>query len=103
MQHLSWIGAQPHPIGAAATAKGRGESLVKREQDGLPVSVQRGQAATEYGSGDRLGARAANVVNVVAVLPGRDPGLPAVPLMTHYYTVPCPRSPGGADDGLAWR
>lgn len=103
MQRLSWIAAQPHPIGAAATAKVRGESLVRPEQDGLQVSVQRGQAATEYGSGDRLGARAANVEDVVAVMPRRDPGLPAVPLMTHYYTVSCPRSPGGADDGLAWR
>lgn len=98
MQHLSWIAAEPHPTGSAAAAKVRDQLVANLQQAGLQVSVQRGQAAAEYGKGDGRGVRAANVENVVAVLPGRDRGLPAVLLMAHYDTVP--HSPGAADDGL---
>lgn len=98
MQHLSWIAAEPHPTGSAAAAKVRDQLVHHLQQAGLQVSVQRGQAAAEYGKGDGRGVRAANVENVVAVLPGRDRSLPAVLLMAHYDTVP--HSPGAADDGL---
>lgn len=98
MQHLSWIAAEPHPTGSAAAARVRDQLVNHLQQAGLQVSVQRGQAAAEYGKGDGRGVRAANVVNVVAVLPGRDRSLPAVLLMAHYDTVP--HSPGAADDGL---
>jgi hypothetical protein len=98
MQHLGWIAAEPHPTGSAAAAKVRDQLVHHLQQAGLQVSVQRGQAAAEYGKGDGRGVRAANVENVVGVLPGRDRSLPAVLLMAHYDTVP--RSPGAADDGL---
>jgi len=98
MQHLSWIAAEPHPTGSAAAARVRDQLVNHLQQAGLQVSVQRGQAAAEYGKGDGRGVRAANVENVVAVLPGRDRSLPAVVLMAHYDTVP--HSPGAADDGL---
>lgn len=98
MQHLGWIAAEPHPTGSAAAAKVRDQLVHHLQQAGLQVSVQRGQAAAEYGKGDGRGVRAANVENVVAVLPGRDRSLPAVLLMAHYDTVP--HSPGAADDGL---
>lgn len=98
MQHLSWIAAEPHPTGSAAAARVRDQLVNHLRQAGLQVSVQRGQAAAEYGKGDGRGVRAANVENVVAVLPGRDRSLPAVLLMAHYDTVP--HSPGAADDGL---
>ena len=98
MQHLSWIAAEPHPTGSAAAARVRDQLVNHLQQAGLQVSVQRGQAAAEYGKGDGRGVRAANVENVVAVLPGRDRSLPAVLLMAHYDTVP--HSPGAADDGL---
>ncbi|ROP79976.1 peptidase M28-like protein [Stenotrophomonas rhizophila] len=98
MQHLSWIATEPHPTGSAAAARVRDQLVNHLQQAGLQVSVQRGQAAAEYGKGDGRGVRAANVGNVVAVLPGRDRSLPAVLLMAHYDTVP--HSPGAADDGL---
>lgn len=98
IQHLSWIAAEPHPTGSAAAEKVRDQLVNHLQQAGLQVSVQRGQAAAEYGKGDGRGVRAANVENVVAVLPGRDRSLPAVLLMAHYDTVP--HSPGAADDGL---
>ncbi|WP_414632948.1 M20/M25/M40 family metallo-hydrolase, partial [Brevundimonas sp. UBA7534] len=41
-------------------------------------------------------ARGLQAVNIVGVLPGRDPALPAVALMAHYDSVP--GSPGAADD-----
>lgn len=98
MQHLGWIAAEAHPTGSAAAAKVRDQLVRHLQQAGLQVSVQRGQAAAEYGKGDGRGVRAANVENVVTVLPGRDRSLPAVLLMAHYDTVP--HSPGAADDGL---
>lgn len=98
MQYLSWIAAEPHPTGSAAAERVRDQLVNHLQQAGLQVSVQRGQAAAEYGKGDGRGVRAANVENVVAVLPGHDRSLPAVLLMAHYDTVP--HSPGAADDGL---
>ena len=98
MQHLSWIAAEPHPTGSAAAARVRDGLVAHLQQAGLEASVQRGQAMAEYGKGDGRGVRAANVENVVAVLPGRDRSLPAVLLMAHYDSVA--QSPGAADDGL---
>lgn len=98
MQHLTWIAAEPHPTGSAAAARVRDGLVAHLQQAGLQASVQRAHAAAEYGKGDGRGVRAANVENVVAVLPGRDRRLPAVLLMAHYDSVA--QSPGAADDGL---
>lgn len=98
MQHLRWIAAEPHPTGSAAAARVRDGLVTHLQQAGLQASVQRAHAAAEYGKGDGRGVRAANVENVVAVLPGRDRSLPAVLLMAHYDSVA--QSPGAADDGL---
>lgn len=98
MQHLTWIAAEPHPTGSTAAARVRDGLVAHLQQAGLEASVQRAHAAAEYGKGDGRGVRAANVENVVAVLPGRDRSLPAVLLMAHYDSVA--QSPGAADDGL---
>jgi hypothetical protein len=61
---------------------------------GLQVRVQRARVWRH--TPDRGFAALANVENVVAVLPGRNPALPALALMAHYDSVP--NSPGAGDD-----
>src|SRR5690606_4622401 len=68
---------------------------------GLETSTQsgpisRGSARYLRGMGGDPEAANFTALNLVGVLPGRDPALPAVALMAHYDTVPT--SPGAADD-----
>src|SRR5690606_2604779 len=58
--------------------------------------ISRGAADYLRRMGGDPAAAGYQAVNLVGVLPGRNPDLPAVALMAHYDTVPL--SPGAADD-----
>lgn len=95
------LAQRPHPVGSADHARVRDVLLRRMNGLGLQTSTQTGpisRGAAQYLR--RMGGdpEAANftAVNLVGVLPGRDPALPAVALMAHYDTVPM--SAGAADD-----
>ena len=93
------IARRPHPIGSPDHARVRALLLQRMAALGLQTSTQSGPLSPravqrlerEGGSANGL-----EVTNLVGVLPGRDPRLPAVALMAHYDTVP--DSAGAADD-----
>lgn len=93
------IARAPHPVGSAEHQQVQAYLLQRLAALGLQPSLQSGAlspaavARIEKDGGD---AGALRAVNIVGVLPGRDPGLPAVVLMAHYDSVP--NSPGAADD-----
>lgn len=78
-------------VGTPGNARGRAVIAGELEELGWTVETQRAPACTHHGT-------CAPVVNVVAQLPGREPGLPGVLLTAHYDSVPV--SPGASDDGL---
>jgi hypothetical protein len=91
------IGARAHPTGSPENAKVRDWLAGRMRALGLQVRVQPGQAvALELGGGEPS-ADAARIENVIGVLPGRNPALPALLVMAHYDSVPA--SPGASDDG----
>ena len=93
------IAQRPHPVGSADHARVRDLLLQRMAALGLQTTTQTGPLSPravrrlerEGGSADGL-----EVTNLIGVLPGRDPDLPAVALMAHYDTVP--DSAGAADD-----
>lgn len=93
------IARAPHPVGSAEHQQVQAYLVQRLAALGLQPSLQSGAlspaavARIEKDGGD---AGALRAVNIVGVLPGRDPGLPAVALMAHYDSVP--NSPGAADD-----
>jgi hypothetical protein len=99
MADVHEIAQRPHPVGSADHARVRAVLLQRMAELGLQTSTQTGPLSPaavrrlerEGGSADRI-----ELINLVGVLPGRDPNLPAVALMAHYDTVP--GSPGAADD-----
>lgn len=78
----------PHPVGSPAAARVRERILAQLRSLGLAPEVQ--QALGCSGSGN-----CARVSNVLARLPGREPGK-SVLLMAHYDSVPA--GPGVSDD-----
>lgn len=91
------IGRAPHPTGSAEAERVRryvAERLAA--VTGAPATVRAGQGAAVPRWAPAL-LSAAAVQNVEAVLPGRDPALPAVLVTAHSDSVPA--SPGAADDG----
>jgi len=95
------IARAPHPLGSTEHVRVRDRLIQRLTELGLSVATQAGPLSPE--SIRRLEAwdidpATANfqAVNVVGVLAGTDPSLPAVMLMAHYDTVP--GSPGAADD-----
>jgi hypothetical protein len=91
------IAQRPHPTGSADIARVRDHLLARISQLGLEVSTHPGEGFMPYSKDGRsLGVAA--VQNVVGILPGRDPELPAVLVMSHYDSVH--NSPGAADDAL---
>ncbi|RZJ96634.1 MAG: M20/M25/M40 family metallo-hydrolase [Brevundimonas sp.] len=101
MADVRQIAKRPHPAGSPEHARVQTYLLQRMAGLGLEVSTQTGPMSP--GSIQRLAKEggspeAANfsVTNLVGVLPGRNPALPAVALMAHYDTVP--HSPGAADD-----
>jgi Zn-dependent M28 family amino/carboxypeptidase len=97
MADVRAIAQRPHPTGSADIARVRDHLLARISQLGLEVSTHPGEGFMPYSKDGRsLGVAA--VQNVVGILPGRDPALPAVLVMSHYDSVH--NSPGAADDAL---
>ena len=93
------IARRPHPVGSADHARVQSLLVNRMNALGLETSTQAGPLSPaavrrlERGGGSAAGIE---LTNLIGVLPGRDPSLPAVALMAHYDTVP--GSPGAADD-----
>ncbi len=93
------IAAEPHPVGTVEHALVQAYLVGRMAELGLEPTLQAGllsPAAVERieRRGDR--AEGLQAVNLIGVLPGRDPALPAGLMMAHYDSVP--GSPGAADD-----
>jgi hypothetical protein len=97
MDDVRAIAQRPHPTGSLDIARVRDHLLARIGQLGLEVSVHPGEGFRPY-SNDGRSLGVAAVQNVVGILPGRDPELPAVLVMSHYDSVH--NSPGAADDAL---
>lgn len=89
----------PHPVGSAEHARVRGRLLQRMGELGLNPTTQTGPLSE--GGARRLArwgtdAAGVEIVNLIGVLAGTRPDLPAVLLMAHYDTVD--GSPGAPDD-----
>lgn len=103
MADVRAIARAPHPTGSAELARVRAHLIGRLTALGLQVATQSGPVpersiATLIRKGGSVppGSEGLALVNIVGVLPGTDPSLPAVALMAHYDTYP--GSPGAADD-----
>ena len=95
------LAQRPHPVGSPDHARVRDVLLRRLSALGLETSIQtgplsRGSARYLRRLGGDPEAAGFSATNLIGVLPGRNPALPAVALMVHYDTVP--GSPGAADD-----
>lgn len=101
MADVREIARRPHPLGSAEHARVRLYLQQRMTGLGLQVSTQtgpisRGSARYLRRMGGDPEAAEFTATNLIGVLPGRNPALPAVALMAHYDTVPM--SAGAADD-----
>lgn len=99
MTDVRHIAHAPHPIGSIEHAMVQAYLLGRLTDLGLSPSLQSGALSPAAISRiEKRGDDAAGLmaVNLVGVLPGRRPELPAVLMMAHYDSVP--GSPGAADD-----
>ena len=99
MADVREIARRPHPVGSADHARVQAVLLQRMTALGVQTSTQTGALSpAAVRRLEREGGSAAGVelTNLIGVLPGRDPRLPAVALMAHYDTVP--DSAGAADD-----
>ncbi|HWQ87977.1 M20/M25/M40 family metallo-hydrolase [Brevundimonas sp.] len=99
MADVREIAQRPHPVGSADHARVQAVLLQRMAALGLQTSTQPGPLSPEAVrriERDGRSATGIELTNLVGVLPGRDPRLPAVALMAHYDTVP--ESAGAADD-----
>ena len=99
MADVREIARRPHPVGSADHARVGALLLQRMAALGLQTSTQTGALSPRAVQRlEREGGSATGVelTNLIGVLPGRDPRLPAVALMAHYDTVP--DSAGAADD-----
>ncbi|MBW8303036.1 MAG: peptidase M20, partial [Brevundimonas sp.] len=93
MADVRELAQRPHPVGSADHARVR-LFLQQRMTDlGLQVTTQagpisRGSARYLRRMGGDPEAADFTATNLVGVLPGDNPALPAVALMAHYDTVP---------------
>lgn len=93
---LRAITRAPHITGSAENARVRDHVRSRLDALGLQTEVQSGfgiRQSLQKGQAISL----APVENVIAILPGKDRGGPAVAVMAHYDSVPF--SPGASDDG----
>jgi len=93
------IAQRPHPVGSADHARVGALLLQRMAALGLQTSTQTGALsprAVQRLEREGGSANGIELTNLIGVLPGRDPRLPAVALMAHYDTVP--DSAGAADD-----
>ena len=91
---LAIIARQPHSIGTPANAAVRAYLVQQCRALGLQVSVQDTSVLTSSAAGQVVVGR---VQNIVARLPGRQPGSKAVLVLAHYDSQP--HTPGAGDDG----
>lgn len=101
MADVRELARRPHPVGSVDHERVREVLRRRLEQLGLETSSQtgpisRGSARYLRQLGGDPEAANFTATNLIGVLPGRNPALPAVALMAHYDTVP--GSPGAADD-----
>ncbi len=99
MADVREIARRPHPVGSADHARVRAVLLQRMAALGLQTSTQAGAlspAAVRRFERESGSAAGVELTNLIGVLPGQDPHLPAVALMAHYDTVP--DSAGAADD-----
>jgi len=98
LEHMSWIAAEPHPLGSPAHARVRERLVAELEALGLEVHLQRTEVIYDYARRPDV-TRMATVTNVLARRPGTgtEGGRKALALMAHYDSVP--HAPGAADDG----
>ena len=99
MADVREIARRPHRVGSADHARVRAVLLQRMTALGLQTSTQSGPlspAAVQRLEREGGSANGVEVINLIGVLPGQDPRLPAVALMAHYDTVP--DSAGAADD-----
>lgn len=101
MADVREIAQRPHPVGSADHARVEAWLYGRMTELGLAPQVQTGPLAPDsvkrlerWGlpSGPEIEVR-----NLVGIVPGRDPALPAVLVMAHYDS--SAKSPGAADDG----
>lgn len=97
--HLAEIARRPHPTGSAENLRVRDYLVAQARAAGAEVTVESGEVVRpDWGNP----FPAAVVHNVLARVPGRDPGLSggkAVLVVAHYDSVPT--GPGASDDGAA--
>ncbi len=87
------VARQPHPLGSPAQAAVRAYLLRRCRALGVAATVQdTSLLVADYGQ-----LTAARVQNIVARLPGRQPGGKAVLVLAHYDSQP--HAPGAGDDG----
>lgn len=93
------IARAPHPVGSDDHARVQAYLMQRMTALGLTPQIQTAPLSPRAGQrmeGECRSARGLVAANLVGVLPGRDPNLPAVLMMAHYDSVP--NSPGAADD-----
>jgi acetylornithine deacetylase/succinyl-diaminopimelate desuccinylase-like protein len=95
MRHVHMIAQRPHPNGSADLARVREYLVTQLTTIGLEPQIQQ---AT--GIGTRYPV-AAQVQNVLARLPGRNPGRPAILLVAHYDGVGAGPAAGDNAAGVA--
>ena len=95
MADVTTIAQKPHPTGSAEIAKVRDHLRERISELGLQVSIRPGEGFWANSQNGRALTVAA-VQNLIGVLPGKDPSLPAILVMSHYDSVH--NSPGAADD-----
>jgi hypothetical protein len=100
MEDVREIARAPHPTGSAESARVVAYLAQRLRSLGMEVTTSSGpiseDARKHLDSWRGSEAPAPDAVNLIATLPGRDPGKPAVLLMAHHDSVW--GSPGAADD-----
>lgn len=99
MADVRMIATEPHPLGSAAHARVVAGLLVRMDALGLNPTTQSGvlsPAAVRRLQTWGVDPGGLTPVNLIGVLPGTRPDLPAVLLMAHHDSVA--GSPGAADD-----
>ncbi len=94
---ITTIASVPHPIGSPADRAARDALAARMTALGLSPQVRPG-VGVWLGRGGADRANVGFVDNLVGVLPGKDPALPALALMAHYDSAVS--SPGAADDAI---
>lgn len=99
MADVRAIAAEPHPVGSAAHGRVMDHLIARMTALGLSPTTQTGvlspSAVRRLERWD-VDATGLGVTNLIGVLPGTRPDLPAVLLMAHHDSVA--GSPGAADD-----